>query len=219
MVRLTRLSKSIQFVQQAKLKIKSNYNDDNDYDDTYNGDDDDDNDNDNVDNNNSSNFTKLTNIVYSNKYGFIYIIEKSHLLIFSLLKLEELQVFDGGYDEQEISEENILYEYDFKDSNSSHGGGGSTSSSNSSINNSDSGDITFIMLSSSEDYIIIGFHDHLNIYHISSFMKQQRDITVEVSIVCLLLYSTAVIHTYKQAYRIIIHSCLICILMIHHIYI
>lgn len=203
MVRLTRLSKSIQFIQQAKLKIKSNYNDDNDYDDTYNGDDD--NDNNNVDNNNSSTFTKLTNIVYSNKYGFIYVIEKSHLLIFSLLKLEELQVFDGGYDEQEISEENILYEYDFKDSNSSHGGGGSTSSSNSSIDNSDSGDITFIMLSSSEDYTIIGFNDHLNIYHISSFMKQQRDITVEVSIVCLLLYSTAVIHTNKRIVSSYIH--------------
>ena len=215
MVRLTRLSKSIQFVQQAKLKIKSNYNDDNDYDDTYNGDDDDDNDNDNVDNNNSSNFTKLTNIVYSNKYGFVYIIEKSYLLIFSLLKLEELQLFDGGYDEQEISEENILYEYNCEDSNGSN----SSSSNSSGIDNSDSGDISFIMLSSSEDYIIIGFNDHLNIYHISSFMKQQRDITVEVSIVCLLLYSTAVIHTYKQAYRIIIHSCLICILMIHHIYI
>lgn len=191
MVRLTRLSKSIQFIQQAKLKIKSNHGDDDNYDDTYNSDDDN---GDNDNNINSSNFTRLSNIVYSNKYGFVYIIEKSYLLIFSLLKLEELQLFDGGYDEQEISEENILYEYNCEDSN----GRNSSSSSNSSgIDNSDSGDISFIMLSSSEDYIIIGFNDHLNIYHISSLIKQQREITTEVSI--LLLYLATVIHIYIPA--------------------
>jgi len=198
MVRLTRLSKSIQFIQQAKLKIKSNHDDDDNYDDTYNSDDDNDDNNYNI---NSSNFAKLTNIVYSNKYGFVYIIEKSDLLIFSLLKLEELQLFDGGYDEQEISEENILYEYNFKDSNSSNSSG---------IDKSNSGDISFIMLSSSEDYIIIGFNDHLNIYHISSLIKQQREATTEVSILQLQSF----IYTFLLN---IMHH--IYIMNIHHTYI
>ena len=203
MVRLTRLSKSIQFIQQAKLKIKSNHDDDDNYDDTYNSDDDNDDNNNNI---NSSNFSKLTNIVYSNKYGFVYIIEKSDLLIFSLLKLEELQLFDGGYDEQEISEENILYEYNFKDSNGSN----SSSSNSSGIDNSDSGDISFIMLSSSENYIIIGFNDHLNIYHISSLIKQQRETTTEVSILQLQSFN------YTFLLNIMHH---IYIMNIHHTYI